>query len=298
LTDPCLTDPGSSAARRAGVARPERPAHARAPEGLAQWLSSIDPAAEPAVRLVTIDGQICVIKRRRPSLGRGVSYALRYVRASALGLGCKVFLGEWPAPGVLLNNGLAHEARRLAQLDHAHWRVPEVWSYRPGELVLEYVGKDLPGMLRRADEAGRRTLIDHVAHELVAFHRQGLWHGGAQVRNLTWHDEAIWRIDFEENIGSALSLPLAQAYDVYQCLSSLVALRGLPVEQAEALGDQLLATYIEQGEDPGVQAALRRMARMICGAARVLAPVLGWVPGRDVQGFFRVARTLRLILKS
>ena len=63
----------------------------------------------------------------RPSLGGGLSYALRYTRALFLGLGCKLFLGEFPRPGVVLRNGLEHEAERLSALLQAGCRVPEVW---------------------------------------------------------------------------------------------------------------------------------------------------------------------------
>lgn len=275
-----------------------RPHHVQAPASLGQWLAGVDASREPSVRIIEVDGVKGVVKRRRPGLGRGISYALRYVRAAALGAGCKLFLGQWPAPGVLVHNGLAHEVSRLRQMDDADWRVPLVWSYVPGELVLEYVGDDMPGVLRRATSERQRWYATAIAEDLAAFHARGLWHGGAQVRNLTWHQDEIWRIDFEENIGAALSLDLAQAYDVYQCLSSLVALRGLSDGVALELGTQVLQAYLLAHPDADVRLALTRMARTLCTAARVLKPVLGWVPGRDVQGFFRVAHCLRLLLKS
>lgn len=277
------------------AARPAPPQHVQPPASLAHWLASVDPRQEPSVRVVEIEGITCVIKRRRPSLMRGISYVVRYVRAALLGAGCKLFLGEWPRPGVLVHNGLAHEARRLRVLAQANWRVPLVWSFKPGELVLEFVGEDMPGVLRRATPEAQLVLVDAIAVELAAFHAQGLWHGGSQVRNLTWHHDEIWRIDFEENIGAALSLPLAQAYDVYQCLSSLVALRGLSEPVAQTLGDRLLQRYLATSDDADVRAGLGRIAASIRGVSRVIRPILGWVPGRDVQGFFRVAQTLRLL---
>lgn len=275
--------------------KPERPEHARPPAGLADWLATLIPAQEPAIRLDEVQGVPLVVKRRRPSLMRGLSYAVRYMRAALLAIGCRLVLGEFPSPRLLVHNGLDHEARRLRDLDAANWRVPHVWSHVPGELVLEFVGDDLPGLLRRSDRAAQEALVSEVASELAAFHRQGLWHGGSQVRNLTWHEGAIWRIDFEENIGGALSLPLAQAYDVYQCLSSLVALRALPEETSIALGERLLSEYLAQNADPRVRQALMRMAGLLRTTTAVLRPVLGWVPGRDVQGFFRVSHTLRLL---
>lgn len=275
--------------------RPERPEHACPPAGLAQWLATLNPAQEPAIRLDEVQGVALVIKRRRPSLMRGLSYAVRYMRAALLAVGCRLVLGEFPSPRVLVHNGLDHEAQRLRDLDAMNWRVPHVWSQVPGELVLEFVGNDLPSLLRRSDGHNQNRLISEVASELAAFHRQGLWHGGAQVRNLTWHKGAIWRIDFEENIGGALSLPLAQAYDVYQCLSSLVALRAMPEATSVALGERMLSEYLAQNDDAQVRQALMRMARLLRTTAALLRPVLGWVPGRDVQGFFRVSHTLRLL---
>lgn len=77
---------------------------------------------------------------------------------------------------------------------------------------------------------------------------------GAQVRNVTLRDGRLWRIDFEENIGGALSLPLAQAYDLYQTLASLVSLRKLPPEQASHLGKLVLDTYFAAHPDSEVRA--------------------------------------------
>ena len=134
------------------------PVHHNAPPGLRAWLDSVDASREPSVREVTIDGVRCVIKRRRPSLGGGLSYALRYTRALFLGLGCKLFLGEFPRPGVVLRNGLEHEAERLSALLQAGCRVPEVWWRERGLLVLEYVGEDLADLIRNEDSTTRLWL--------------------------------------------------------------------------------------------------------------------------------------------
>ena len=272
------------------------PVHHNAPPGLRAWLDSVDASREPQVRDVTIDGVRCIIKRRRPGVLQGVSYALRYLRALFLGLGCKIFLGEFPRPGVLLQNGLAHEARRLAQLLEAGCRVPEVWWREQNLLVLEFVGNDLADLIRNEDSTSRLWLARAAAADLAAFHVRGMWHGGAQIRNLTLRDGEIWRIDFEENIGATLSRPLAQAYDLFQMLASMVSLRKLDAGDARALGKLALDVYLDSNPDPEVRARLKRLARVLCGIAMPLRPILSRFPSRDVQGFFRVAEILQPLL--
>ena len=261
------------------------PVHHNAPPGLRAWLDSVDASREPSVREVTIDGVRCVIKRRRPSLGGGLSYALRYTRALFLGLGCKLFLGEFPRPGVVLRNGLEHEAERLSALLQAGCRVPEVWWRERGLLVLEYVGEDLADLIRNEDSTTRLWLARAAAADLAAFHARGLWHGGAQIRNITLREGELWRIDFEENIGSALSRPLTQAYDLFQMLASITSLRTLPDDVGRSLGKLALDVYFEHHPDAEVKKCLRRLARVLRVIAAPLRPLLGRLPSRDVQGF-------------
>jgi len=271
------------------------PLHHHAPAGLQAWLDSVDAAREPSVREVEIDGITCVVKRRKPGVMRGVSYGLRYLRALGLAIGCKLFLGEFPRPSVLLRNGLAYEAERLRRLSQAGCRVPDVWLEAPGLLVLEHVGQDFAYLIRHAEPMQRRQWVHDLAIDLAEFHAQGHCHGGAQIRNITLRDGRLWRIDFEENIGGALSPPLAQAYDLYQLLSSLLGLRKLDDADPVGLGKLMLNTYFEAHPAPEVRARLKRLANVICGSAAILRPVGKHIPGRDIEGFFRVADTLRAL---
>lgn len=271
------------------------PLHHYAPAGLQAWLDSVDAAREPSVREVEIDGITCVVKRRKAGVMRGVSYGLRYLRALGLAIGCKLFLGEFPRPSVLLRNGLAYEAERLRRLSQAGCRVPDVWVEAPGLLVLEHVGQDFAYLIRHAEPVQRRQWVRDLAIDLAEFHAHGHCHGGAQIRNVTLRDGQLWRIDFEENIGGALSPPLAQAYDLYQLLSSLLGLRKLDDADPVGLGKLMLNTYFEAHAAPGVRARLKRLASVICGSAAILRPVGKHIPGRDIEGFFRVADALRTL---
>jgi tRNA A-37 threonylcarbamoyl transferase component Bud32 len=275
----------------------QSPVHHNAPPGLRAWLENATPAHEPAVRDVTIHGVRCIIKRRRPSLVRGLSYMLRYIRALLLGILSRCLFGEFARPSILLRNGLEQEAQRLRVLLQAGCRVPEIWWQEPGLLVLEHVGEDMAELMRHhTDTATRLQLARSVATDLAAFHRRGRWHGGAQIRNVTLRQGVLWRIDFEENIGATLSLPLAQVYDIFQMLSSLVSLREIPDDLAPLLGKGTLDAYFAANPDPVLRVKLQRMARFVCAGADLLRPLCTHLRWRDLQAFFRVATILQPLL--
>ena len=262
---------------------------------LSAWL--LEHQGEPAgVRIIVIDGRRCVIKRRRDTLKTRLVYCLRYIRSSTLAWLCLITLGELPSARVLLRNSLDDEAQRLAKLRAAGCRVPLILRHEPGVLVLEYVGQDVPYLLRTRAQGERLALVTNVAQDLAAFHRAGFVHGGAQLRNVMFKDGALTRIDFEENIGEALSHPVGQAYDVYQMISSMAGLRGHEFSRhnRQALCDRLLSAYRNANPDPLVDHQLKRMARALGVLYKLLGGVLKRFPGRDVQGVVHVANTFRL----
>ncbi|MEI2417751.1 hypothetical protein V8Z80_16360 [Orrella sp. JC864] len=262
------------------------------------WLA--DQRVRPlpdGVHEAQIGGVRCIVKVRRPGAGRALGYGLRYLRALALAVFCKLVLGEFPSPRVLLRNGLADETRRLRALRAQAWPVPQVYAAEPGLLVLEFVGQDLPHLLRRAPPAQCAELVFRAGADLARFHRAGHWHGGAQLRNMTLRDGRYWRIDFEENIGGALSLPLAQAYDLLQACLSLTGMNRLPEHLLPALGRQLLQGYLSEAGPEQTGPALRRVARSIAGTERVLRPLTARLSWRDVRGFRLTADLMRVLLK-
>ena len=264
---------------------------------ITRWLA--DHRAEPSsVHIVDIAGHRCVIKLRRPKLTDAIVNAIHYLRAGILSLICWLTLGERPSVSVLMRTGLNDEASRLEFLKRQGCRVPTVWHHEPGVLVLEYVGQDMPYLIRIDTPAIRLLWMDRAAQDLAAFHRAGFVHGGAQLRNLMCEGLMMTRIDFEENIGEALSRPLAQAYDVYQMLSSMAGLRGeqFGPDERQALCLRLLQTYLQANPDPEVKDQLRRLGRVIGSIQRYLGWFLKRLPGRDIRGLLYVSDALRLSL--
>ena len=75
-----------------------------------------------------------------------------------------------------------------------------------------------------------------------------------------------------------------------------MSLRKLPDDVALSLGKLALDVYLESNPDPEVKARLTRLARVLCGVATPLRPLLRRLPSRDVQGFFRAADILQPLL--
>lgn len=267
---------------------------------LEQWLllHADDPTG---VSFVEFAGHSCVVKHYRATWLSPLIAGLKFAKVLVLSWLCWLLMGQRPSPQCLLKNTLQDEADRLIRLKEAGSSVPNVWYQATDVLVLEYVGQDMPYLIRTATPEGRLNLMSRAAQELAYFHRAGFVHGGAQLRNLMIHDDGTaTRIDFEENIGEALSLPLAQAYDVFQMLSSMAGLRGhefSPTER-QALCHQLLTVYLSANPDPRVRASLTAIEKHFAAIKKYLGWCLKSIPGRDIQGFLYVANTLRLSLRD
>lgn len=267
---------------------------------LEQWLllHADDPTG---VSFVEFAGHSCVVKRYRAKWFSPLIAGLKFAKVVVLSWLCWLLMGERPSPQRLLKNNLQDEAQRLVRLKDAGSSVPKVWYHAPEILVLEYVGQDMPYLIRMATPEGRLGLMSRAAQELANFHRAGFVHGGAQLRNLMVSDDGIaTRIDFEENIGEALSLPLAQAYDVFQMVSSMAGLRGheFSLNERQTLCHQLLAAYLGANPDPMVRAQLTSIEKKFAAIKKYLGWCLKSIPGRDIQGFLYVTNTLRLSLRD
>ncbi|MDO9023921.1 RIO1 family regulatory kinase/ATPase [Zwartia sp.] len=264
-------------------------------KALSDWLAQ-HTSLTHEVSVVELAGRLCVIKIKRPSVLASLSYGVRYLRASLISLLCWWGFKERPSARVLLRNGVEDETERLLALHDRHYPAPEVLYYGPGVLVLDYVGENLPTILRESAPEDRLKWMTFAAQDLAAFHQAGFVHGGAQLRNLMVQGEQITRIDFEENIGEALSRPLGQAYDVYQMMSSMAGLRGEQFSEQERrlLCDRLLEAYLAANPDAEVRAQLSHLGKLFAGVQKYTAWLLQRLPGRDVRGFLYVSDALRL----
>ena len=159
-------------------------------------------------------------------------------------------------------------------------RVPHIALRTGTYLLLEHCGPTAASLLKRwQPEEWRRTLA-MLATELGEFHHAGLWHGGAQIKNITLLDgeagPVSTRIDFEENFGDLLPLPATQAADLMLFLNS-ISLAG-PIDESEArrLLPELLDAYFAAHPDAAVRQVLERALPSMRRLARLAGPFRRW----------------------
>lgn len=231
-------------------------------------------------------GQRFVVKYERPARGK----ALRALLSAA---GCWLLFREWPSPRKLQVGGVHHEAARLRSLCLDRERVPRVYLETADYIVMEHCGHTVEGLLGDVPPAERPALVAAVMEDLGRFHRNGHWHGGAQVRNVTRKNGLLYRIDFEENIGAALSLPTAQAYDVLLTFTSLIDC----FRDDRPFGVRLLRNYLSTV--PQVAEPLRRIARWLTIAQRIEPHLTKrWQRNPDVRRAVAFSFILNEALKS
>lgn len=169
---------------------------------------------------------------------------------------------------------LAWEVQRLHALAAAGEIVPDVIAYDGHELQTRDLGPTLDHVLSGiADHAEQLRLMCAASADLAGFHARGHWHGGSQIRNLTWDGMRFGRIDFEEPLHPALPLATVQAYDLLQLLLSMV--RWLHACGDGAV-DEVLRHYAQA--HPTQAVVLRTQLRGWLPRLQGLQGVIGWRP--------------------
>lgn len=169
---------------------------------------------------------------------------------------------------------LAYEHERLQRLAQAGEQVPPVLGYDGQRLSLGDVGPTVDECLQRLPCGDHLALMCAVGADLARFHARGHWHGGAQIRNITWDGEHFARLDFEERLFPAMPLNACQIYDVLQLVMSMA--RWLQPLGAQAVSE-ILRAY--ESESPALE--LRAFLRQLLPRLQRVSHWAAWVPRYD-----------------
>jgi len=182
------------------------------------------------------------------------------------------------------------EARRLRSLAQVGVRVPPLVHVGTHYLLMPHCGEPVADLLADWPIDTIRSELVAQAADLGRFHRDGQWHGAAQIKNLTWQDGQTWRIDFEESFGEQVPLPVAQALDVVLFLDSIALAGPLDETESRRLLPRLLEAWAAQQPGDAVIDVLRRGERWLARLAWLSLPFRRRTrKGRPRKGALRLA---------
>lgn len=192
-----------------------------------------------------------------------------------------------PPPHHRGEQALSNEVRRVRELQAARVNVPDVIGQGHSTLLLADIGASLSSCLKRlrADAPARNRLVAMAVQAIADVHAKGLYLGNPAPRNMTFDNECIGFLDFEEDPGEVMTLDSAQARDWLVFLHGVV--RHYPAQHED------LARLLQAGLAQGRADVTRR----VLDAGSKLERVTGlfW-PLRRGDGKVRSAlRTLRYI---
>ena len=218
---------------------------------------------------ITLDDIPLIIKRQRPARATW-PLALLNAMARLCGLPCLQAAPQWGDA-----RGQHVELNRLRTLAEAGLPVPAIHHIAADWFAMQRVGQhSLESMLQHGPLPAETYWREGLGL-LHAVHRQEQYLSQAFARNLIWHDDCLYLIDFDDDPAERLTVPQAQARDwLLYLLSCARHLSQPPQQTAQQLHD-MLAT-----EPSSVQTALHAVARRLAW--------LRWLPsqrrpwGRDI----------------
>ena len=225
------------------------------------------------VRVFTHEGATYIAKRPAAKPRRLIQilflrWAVKRITGTALPTSTLALSGA--------TSGMDYEAGRLKRLAADGVRVPRLALLAPEFFVLEHCGSIVESHLAKWPPETWRRELPRLAGELGEFHRAGHWHGGAQIKNVTLQDGVSYRIDFEEDFGEFLPLPVTQAADLVLFLNS-ISLSGPIVEsEARRLLPQLIDHYFAANPDPEIKDVIRRGWPLMKRLAGIARPFRRW----------------------
>ena len=216
------------------------------------------PPTEPI--LIDVEGTLYVLKCARTEAGR-------WWREQLSALSCRWLFGIRIKAHQLRAGDIHYEASRLKKLHQLGLAVPQIYIQQPNYIVMEHCGDTVEYLIKHQDPI---PLLKQAVDSLIDLHTAHQWHGGAQLRNLTYKAQRMYRIDFEETIGETLPLGLAQAYDVLLFFNSLTKY----IQHEAELGEHLLSRYLAQVHTPQLRQSLWQVHTHLQRLQRLL-PYIG-----------------------
>lgn len=120
-----------------------------------------------------------------------------------------------PPPHYCGEKALGNEMRRVREMQDADVNVPDVIGHGRATLLLSDIGASLSSCLKKAssDQVARDRMVRMAVEAIADVHAKDLYLGNPVPRNMTFDNQCIGFLDFEEDPGEIMASSVAQSRD-------------------------------------------------------------------------------------
>jgi len=180
----------------------------------------------------------------------------------------------------------AYESDKIRRLGTSGHPVPEILLTTDAWFVMSDTGPVLRDLLYRRERNDAR--VRQIFEALGALHRSGEYHGGSQLRNLTWSDGKIHFIDFEERFDPAIDRETLQLRDLFLLLFSFAKDR-IPMDYPEQI-----SYYRSVSGNDDFDRRLHSLFRHLGWLERTIAlPPIWKILDKDTKATYRLIQELK-----
>jgi len=183
--------------------------------------------------------------------------------------------------------GLTAEARRLQRLKLRGWPVPDVVDVTDRWLAITDLGVSLQGIVCALSPSERSKVLRDGLKFMQDLHREGGWHGGARLGNVTLGASSYGFIDLEDDIEPSMPLALRQTRDV---LLFIIGSARYAADDASLVPS--LISDAHRSALPAVAAELGAVGVKLARATRLSGGLLQRL-GREGLAFARIGEAYR-----
>ena len=190
-------------------------------------------------------------------------------------------------------SALQHESSKIQKLSDLGMHVPDVIAIGQEYFVIEDCGPTIFSLLKNKLVENPQHVLEKAITELAKLHTQNKYHGGSQIKNLTYKDGIVYFIDFEESFTDTAVLKDLQFRDLFLFLYS-ISRAGLEIDYSK-----LLQIYMEITNDRTLTKQFQKLIASVSFLMTLLENRFIWnIVDRDTKSVYKLFKQLQVLNSS
>ena len=190
-------------------------------------------------------------------------------------------------------SALQYESSKLKRLHDRNIRVPNVILVEKEYFVIEDCGPNISYLFKKKLVKNPQELLEKAITELAKLHNQNEYHGGPQIKNLTYKNNMVYFIDFEESFSDTINLKDLHFRDLFLFLYS-ISRRNIEIDYSA-----LLHTYINITNNRTIVSQFQKLIASVSFLMKLLENKFIWnIIDKDTKSVYKLFKQLHSLLSS